>query len=74
MRNISLLILPIILMSLSCISVSFAQNYFENYLPEGAIARFEKGYIYDFDYSPDSTLIAVGSTIGIWLYDARTGK
>ena len=40
MRNISLLILPIILMSMPCISVSFAQNNFKNYLPEGAIARF----------------------------------
>lgn len=55
-------------------SVSFAQNYFENYLPEGAVARFGKGYLYDFAYSPDGTLIAVGSTIGIWLYDVQSGK
>ena len=72
MRNISLLILPIILMSLPCISVSFAQNNFKNYLPEGAIARFGKGFAFDFEYSPDGTRLAVGSTIGVWLYDTQT--
>ena len=72
MRNISLLILPIILMSMPCISVSFAQNNFKNYLPEGAIARFGKGFAFDFEYSPDGTRLAVASTIGVWLYDTQT--
>lgn len=44
-------------------------------LPEDAKARFGKGYPYDFEYFPDGTRLAVGSTIGgIWIYDARTGE
>ncbi|MCY3550906.1 MAG: sigma-70 family RNA polymerase sigma factor [Candidatus Poribacteria bacterium] len=43
-------------------------------LPEDAKARFGKGYPFDFEYSLDGTKLAVGSTIGIWIYDARTGE
>ncbi len=50
------------------------QNYFEGYLPKGAIARFGKGYIFDLEFSPDGTRFAIGSTIGIWLYDTKTGE
>ncbi len=72
MRNISLLIFPIIFISLSWFSMGFAQNYLENYLPEDAIARFGKGFAFDFAYSPDGQQIAVASTIGVWLYDTQT--
>lgn len=47
-------------------------NYIKNYLPDGAIARFGKGYVFNFEYSPDGTRLAVGSTIGVWLYDTQT--
>ena len=43
-------------------------------LPEGAKARLGKGHIFDMTYSPDGTLLAAAGTIGIWIYDARTGK
>ncbi len=43
-------------------------------LPEGAKARLGKGHIFDMAYSPDGTLLAAGGTIGIWIYDGRTGK
>ncbi|MYF98137.1 sigma-70 family RNA polymerase sigma factor [Candidatus Poribacteria bacterium] len=49
-------------------------NYFEGYLPKGALARFGKGYIFNFAYSPDGTRLAVGSTIGIWFYDTQTDE
>ena len=52
---------------------AFAQDYARWGLPEGAIARLGKGTISDFAYSPDGARLAVGSSIGIWLYDARTG-
>ena len=38
-------------------------------LPEGAKARLNKGFIFEITYSPDSTLLAVASSIGVWLYD-----
>ncbi len=43
-------------------------------LPDGAKARLGKGYPFDITYSKDGSLFAVGSTIGVWLYDAHTGK
>jgi len=42
-------------------------------LPEGAIARLGKGYrTAPAQYSPDGTLLAVPSSIGVWMYDAET--
>ena len=35
--------------------------------------RLGKGNVRDVAWSPDRTLLAVGGTVGIWLYDARTG-
>ena len=61
-----LLILPFFSLS------SFAQNYTRIGLPEGAIARFGKGYVNDVKYSPDGTRLAVATSIGVWLYDTST--
>ena len=44
------------------------------HLPEGAKARLGKGRINDIVYSPDNTLLAVASSIGVWLYDVQTGQ
>ena len=41
-------------------------------MPDGAIARFGKGTIGDIAYSPDGSRLAVGGSIGIWLYDTVT--
>ncbi len=43
-------------------------------LPKEAKARLGKGGINVMEFSPDGTLLAVGSNIGVWLYDAKTGK
>ena len=53
---------------------SFAQDYTRWHLPEGAIARFGKGRIYDFEFLPDGNRLAVLSSIGTWIYDVRTGE
>ena len=43
-------------------------------LPDGATSRLSKGWISgNITFSPDGKLLAVASTIGIWLYDADTG-
>ena len=42
-------------------------------LPEGAKARLGKGSINDIKFSPDGTRFAVATTIGVWMYDAKTG-
>ena len=68
---------------LSCLFLIFvlflpsalAQNYSQWGLPEGATARIGKGSVTsNIAYSPDGNRLAVGSSIGIWIYDAHTGK
>ena len=72
MGNMNLFMGLILFMVVSLCSVSSAQTYLKDYLPEGAVARFGKGYIFDFEYSPDGTRLAVASTIGVWIYDTET--
>ena len=49
------------------------KNYAHWKLPKAAKARFGKGGITTIQFSPDGTLLAVGSNIGVWLYDVETG-
>lgn len=42
-------------------------------LPEGAKMRLGKGEIDNITFSPDGTRFAVNTTIGVWIYDAKTG-
>ena len=42
-------------------------------LPESAIARLGRGYVQAIAHAPDKDILAVGSRIGIWLYDTSTG-
>ena len=48
-----------------------AQNYTQMGLPDGAKARLGKGRITDLLYSPNGNILAVVSSIGIWLYDTE---
>ncbi len=51
-----------------------SKNHAHWKLPKAAEARFGKGGITTIQFSPDGTLLAVGSTIGVWLYDVETGE
>ena len=51
-----------------------SQDSLQWYLPEGAKARIGKGTAYHVAYSPNGTLLAVASSIGIWIHDAQTGQ
>ena len=53
---------------------TFAQNFTQSDLPEGAKARLNKGRISEIVYSPDGKHLAVASGTEIWLYDAQTGE
>ncbi len=53
---------------------SFAQDALQWHLPECTKMRFGKGHIAEIAYSPDGNVLAVASSIGIWLYDAKTEK
>ena len=41
-------------------------------LPEGAIARLGRGSFRDMAFSPDEQYFAVGTSIGLWLYELPT--
>ena len=56
------------------LSTSYAQNNTQVGLPEGAIARLGKGGINIMRFSPDGTHLAVGTDVGVWLYDVPDGK
>ena len=43
-------------------------------LPETATIRLGKGRIEDVAFSPNGDLVAVGTQVGIWLYDAATSR
>ena len=49
-------------------------DYTQWQLPEKAKARLGKGWINAIQFSPDGTQLAVGGSIGVWLYDVSTGK
>ena len=73
-QTISLFTLIFIFVLTYGIPVGFAQDYTKWDLPEGAIARLGKGKLQSIQYSPDGSRLAVASSIGIWIYDAQTGK
>ncbi|RKU27373.1 hypothetical protein C6497_11535 [Candidatus Poribacteria bacterium] len=52
----------------------YAEDYMRWHLPDGAKLRIGKGRISgDIAISPDNSILAVATTIGIWLYDVQTG-
>ncbi len=50
------------------------KDYSQSELPKMAKARFGKGGINAMQFSPDGTQLAVGTDIGVWLYDMETGE
>lgn len=51
-----------------------AKDYSRWELPKEAKARLGKGGINAIQFSPDGTQLAVGTNIGVWLYDVETGE
>ena len=60
----------------SCLSAVFGENEPSPQigLPEGATTRLGKGAISKIAYAPDGTQLAVGSSIGVWIYDVESRK
>ena len=49
-------------------------DYSQWHLPKEAKARFGKGGINAMQFAPDGTQLAVGTDVGVWLYNIETGK
>ena len=62
-----------LILSVLFVQDSLAQDHTRRSLPDGVIARLSKGWILDIAYSNDGTQLAVGSSIGVWIYNAHTG-
>ena len=74
MKKIYLLGLAVLLISCTFLSNVSAQKETRWRLPEGATARYGKGWINDIEFSPDANFISVATTIGVWTYDVHTGN
>ena len=72
-KTLVCIFLALLIISTLYLPNTFAQDYMQWNLPEGAKARLGKGWISgDIAYSPDGTQLAVSSSIGIWIYDVNT--
>ena len=74
MNKIYLSVITHLLISTLFLSNVYAQDHSELDLPDGAKARFGKGWVRDIEFSPDGNQLAVATTTGIWIYDSYTGK
>ena len=76
LRFIFILLISLILAMLTSVSIAQTQDHSRVNLPEGAIARLGKGGVSYKDqgiaFSPDGIRLAVATSMGVWLYDAKT--
>ncbi len=68
------LLFTLFLLNISILSISYAQDNTQAGLPEGAIARLGKGGINIMRFSANGKYLAVGTDVGVWLYDIATGE
>ncbi len=74
MMKKSLLLYTLLLLNISISSISYAQDNTQTGLPEGAIARIGKGGINIMRFSADGKYLAVGTDVGVWIYDIHEGN
>ena len=75
MKTLRLTFFSLLLTTTCFFHQAFSADYTQWRLPEGAIKRLGKGMIYgNISFSQDSSLLAVASSIGVWLYDGYTGE
>ncbi len=68
------LLFIICLLTVVILPIGFCQDNTQAGLPKGAIARLGKGGINIMRFSPDGTRLAVGTDVGVWLYDVPSEK
>lgn len=74
MKNRHTITLSIMLVLITSLPISFAQDSHLWESPKGVKACLGKGWVTDMTFSPDGNQLAVTSSTGIWLYNINTGK
>ena len=74
MRKGFILVIGMLFINILFLPSVFAQGFTQFELPQGATARFGKGWVKDALFSPDGKELAVATTIGIWIYEVSTGN
>ena len=74
MRKSYVITIVLMILMISLISNGFAQDYTKWHLPDDATMRIGKGRANDITFSPDGKQFAASTNIGIWIYNADTGK
>ena len=80
MKSTLTFIFAVLLVSTLFLRHAFAEDYMRWELPEGAKMRLGKGKIENivgntiYQFSPDSSQLAVFTSIGVWIYDTQTGE
>ena len=72
MKNILNSVLISFLVIFTFTPTILAQDSSQWHLPDRAKTRYGKGTVREIKYSPDGTMMAVASAIGIWIYDVQT--
>ena len=72
MKTLRFSILTLLIVSTYLLPYTFAEDWTQMRLPEGAKARLGKGGIGEIAYSPDGNRLAIANNIGIWIYDAHS--
>lgn len=70
--KVKYLLFILVLLTVVILPTGFCQNNTQIGLPDGAIARLGKGRITVMQFSSDGVYLAVGTTIGVWLYNVNT--
>lgn len=71
--SLSRTFLSIFLLFFTILQPIIAQDTPKIGLPEGAIVRLGKGGINIMRFSPDGSRLAVGTDVGVWVYDVTDG-
>ncbi len=72
-KSIFFYIALLLILNLFLSNCSLAADYTQWHLPEGAKMRLGEGRINDAKFSPDDTQLAVATSVGVWLFDMKTG-
>ena len=71
-KHLSIVFLTFISLTTLFLNDTFSQTSTQFNLPDNALTRIGKGRLSEVKYSTDGSIMAVVSSIGVWLYNTQT--